>query len=1162
MYGAYFSNLLEFYAHFLRIMKLSVFLILIGISNLFASTSYSQETHLSIHLKNGTIKELFEQIQKQSEFILFYKDSQLDIGKKLNVVFEKATVQQILEKVFENTTVRFDIIDRQIVIHSIKEPEVLANVDESHVIQEPNTRIIKGKVSDIKGGGIPGVSVLVKGTSIGIITENSGNFLLKIPTDAKVLTFSFVGMKSQEIGIGEKSLINVVLEEETVGIEEVVAVGYSRQSQVTITGSVSSIKSDELKSISAPTMGEGILGKVAGIQMTQVAGTPGESDPTMFIRGIGTLNQTDPLFIIDGVPNSQRAFMQLNPSSILQMSILKDASATAVYGVRGANGVIIVETKRGGIGAAKIDASISTGFQQPTQLMDFANSYQWATAYNELLTNDGSTNNFITDDQLKHYQTNDQPIIYPSKLWVGEILNNVAAESRANVNISGGTKDIRYYTSLSYFHQDGLIKQYGPAMENFGYDRYNLQTNIDVNITKSTTLSFTTRARYGLRTEPLPVGTVTMATLWSRLYNIPPMTSLGLIDDKLVVPDSRYLPAPVAFREESFVQNLYKGDYRKVTENLFDFNFDFVQKFGDLFPALEGLSFRTKMGYRAGFDRNKLILGGNNALYIAKYNSDAAVPNSDLSDTDVVLQKSGVNTTKSWSTWYAPDRYMYLEAGFEYLKSFNNHNVSALFLYNQNKDYFPPSSWNYSNIPTGNVGLVGRVTYNYKSRYLIEGNVGYNGSENFAKGKRFGIFPSVSGGWVVSEENFMKEISFISYLKLRASYGIVGNDQAGGASRFIYIGDSYNRNVNQYYGYNFGDNIPQFQPGVNEAKVGNKDVTWETATKQNYGLDIIFLNNSLTLNVDYAYEYRNNILSFRQSAPGFLAMDLPAVNIGEMENKGFEINLSYQGKIGDLKYMLNGNISRFVNKVLFMDELPPVEPYQTRTGHSVNSFYGYVWEGYYTAEEEAAINSEIEQGIAPSERTIAVPTGAFVKAGDMKYKDLNEDGIIDDIDTKVIGNPFYPQITAGLNGNLLYKNFDLNFGFQGAAEVSRIIEYRLPMGGSNTNSLWLPIYEGYWTPERAAAGTVEWPRLTQTNKAYNANASTFWVRDASYFRLKRAELGYTFTGIRGIDQLRVFVSGTNLFTLQKKEYKWSDPEVQNQAYPLLKMYNIGLQVNF
>jgi TonB-linked SusC/RagA family outer membrane protein len=1138
-------------------MHLMLLLLFAGIHICNATNIYFQSKMISMNMRNASVKEIFEQIEKNSEFIFFYKNADLDLYRKVSVQVNKQTIDKVLDQLFKDTDNTYFISDRQIFISKKR--------SEGNPISYEQTQtgiVITGNIVDNFEEPLPSVNIVLKGTQIGAISDHNGKFSITVPNESAILLFTYVGFEPQEITIGTQRQIKIKLKEATLAMEDVIVVGYSKQAKITLTGSISAIKQEYLQAISTPTLGEGILGKAAGISMTQSSGTPGESDPSVYIRGIGTFNATEPLFIIDGVPNSKRAFMQLNPASIKDISILKDASATAVYGVKGANGVIIVSTRRGNIGRPNIDTQFSYGIQQPRKLLEFADSYQYSLAYNQMLMSDGKTSGFISDEHIEHYKNNDEPLLFPNKNWVDEVINNIAPQMRANVNISGGTENIQYFTSISYFSQEGLLKQYGPAMADFGYDRLNLQTNVDINITPTTKLAFTGSSRIGNRKEPLPINTVTMGVLWSRLYNLPPMTSYGVHEGKFVNPDMRYLPEPIAFIEESFPQYLYRGDYRTAEENRFDFNFDFVQQLKGILSAFDGLNFRTKMGYRSGFDRNKIVQGGVNSVYTAIYNKDAVNPNPNLDGSQVVLKKTGEESTKSWRSWYSPNRYMYFEAGFDYEKTFNEHFISGLILYNQNKDYFPPNSWVYNNIPTGNVGLVGRVNYNYNQRYMAEVNLGYNGSENFAKNKRFGLFPSFSAGWIVNKEKFMKNISFINQLKLRFSYGIVGSDQAGGLSRFTYIGTSYERDIPQYYGYNFGNDIPQFRPGVLEASVGNAEVTWETAKKQNYGIDLDLFNNRLFLNVDYFYEYRDDILMAPKSTPGFAGFSMPMLNIGEVKNYGIDIVTGWNGKTRNFSYSFDGNFTYSKNEILFMDEIPPAEPYQTITGHHLNSYFGYVWDGYYTEEEVNIINQEREADVSPENRSLSAPTGAFVRSGDIKYVDLNNDGVIDTKDTKVIGHPKEPQIMIGLNGRLSWNNFDFSFGLQGVSRVSRELGYKQPFGSTNRNSLWLPFYEDAWTSERATAGIVKWPRLSVDNKTYNAQTSTFWIRDASYLRLKRVELGYTFQNLPVVKHLRVYISGTNLFTLQKDEYKWADPELYNQSYPLVKLYNIGLDVSF
>ncbi len=1026
---------------------------------------------------------------------------------------------------------------------------------------------VTGTITDAETGEpLPGVNIMVEGTYRGTISDVDGDYSIEVSPNAS-LVFSFVGYKTVTIPVGDQRVINVAMEAEVTELAEVVTVGYGKQSRITTTGAISSVQGVEIEKISMPTLGEALSGKIPGLQTIQQAGTPGASDPNIFLRGLGTLNNNEPLFVIDGVPSTKRTFMQLNPSSISDISVLKDASSTAVYGIKGANGVIIVSTKRGQTGKISIDADVSYGTQVATNLLEYTNSYQWTQAYNQTMINDGDSAGMIPQPIVDKFRTGEEPLLFTDHDWVEEFIGNAAREIKANVNITGGTDNVRYYTSLGYFKQGGFLEESDIYnWSNFNYNRFTLQTNLDIDLTPTTELNFTSRSRIGIRKNPNISDS--QFVLWRFLYESPPMAAVGFVDDRFVQLDDRYLPMVWKNSMPSLLAG--SGGYNETRENRIDVNLDLTQDLSVLSPILKGLDFRTKISYRVGFNQYKDQNGPYEAVYKSLYNIDAVSPNPSLGDSAIVLSRIQAPSPASYSKSYSANRYIYWEAALAYNRAFDDHTVGALFLYNQEMNYYPPGSWNYSNIPTGSAGLVGRVTYDYNKKYLIEFNLGYNGSENFAKDKRYGFFPSISAGWVLSNERFMDNLGFISYLKMRGSYGIVGSDQVGGSARFIYIGDRYNRDGPLYYGYNFGVRVPELLPGVREESIGNPDLTWETARKQNYGIDIKFFDGLIGINFDYFYEYRDDILMYRNTAPLWLAIELPPLNIGEVENQGFEVMTSLNGRSGDFTYNLAVNVGRAVNTILYMDEIPPAEPYQTMTGHPLGSPYGYVWEGFYSEEEVEQINYDRNNVEDPANYTYPIPTSAYVQPGDMKYRDLNGDNIINELDTKVIEYPNQPQVTGGINANFGYKGFDLTLGFHGVTEVTRSLGYSLGdyFGATNNRSLFLPHYENSWTPERAAEGTAEWPRLTFVNKQYNQQPSTFWVRDGSYLRLRHAELGYTFQrGVIsriGIEGIRIYLRGNNLFTWKKDEMKWIDPERQpnNLTYPLIKTYTVGLKVNF
>ena len=789
-------------------------------------------------------------------------------------------------------------------------------------VEVQQNRVIKGVVKDEKGELLIGVNVVVKDNpAIGTVTDVDGAFTLSVPQGTKALRVSYIGYKELDIRLGEKNSLNIILEEDALQLGEVQVIAYGTQKKVTVTGAISSIGSDELLKTPAASMGNALSGKMPGLSSVQYSGQPGGDDPTLLVRGIGTLGGgTAPLVLVDGV---ERAFFQMDPNEVEDITILKDASATAVFGVRGANGVILVTTKRGEKGNAKVSFSTSVGVQLPTRLLDFTNSYQYATYYNEAQMNDGvkPENVRFSPEIVQAFKDHSQPLLYPDMDWMDYLLNDAAFQSQHNVNVSGGTDRVKYFVSAGLFTQDGIFKTFDTGYDfNFKYKRYNYRANLDFEVTKTTDLSVNIGGRVEDRNRP--ISSSSDAELFRFIYRATPFSGAGIVDGKWIKSNPDYIPGTDNENSEDALNAYYGRGYTSSVNNVLNTDVTLKQSLDFI---TKGLSFKIKGAY-------------NSAYYHTKKRSNKIPYYTPLLDenNNVVFRKSGPNSELGYEETRDADRNWYAEASLNYKRKFKKHNVSALLLYNQSKSYYPAQN---PDIPTGYVGLVGRVTYDYATRYLVDFNIGYNGSENFAPGKRYGIFPAVSLGWIVSEEKFMKKnLPFISYLKLRGSYGVVGNDKIGN-NRFLYLPDSYAFGGGGYF---FGTNVNKNQPGVYEGRIGNKGVTWEKAYKQNYGIDIYFLDSRLKLNFDYFYDHREDILITRNNMPGFLGMTLPAVNYGVVDNKGFEVSVGWNDKIGDkFKYWVNANLSHAKNKIVEMDEVKRNEEYLYRTGLPVGQPFAY-----------------------------------------------------------------------------------------------------------------------------------------------------------------------------------------------------------------------------
>lgn len=993
-----------------------------------------------------------------------------------------------------------------------------------------------------------GASIVIKGTVRGTVTDVDGNFKLAVPVGS-VIVVSFVGYESKEIQTGEERSIQVQLSESVSELHEVQIIAYGVQKKVTITGALSSINNEELLKSPVGNMANALMGKVTGLAGVQTTGQPGADNATLYVRGVGSLSVSlsTPLMLVDGV---ERSFFQLDPNDIEDITVLKDASATAVFGVRGANGVILVTTKRGAAGKAKISVSTSYGWQIPSRIPKFADSYRYATTYVNAQRHDGVSEDQLafSPDIIEKFRTGSDPVVYPSTDWTDLMIRNSALQTQHNFNISGGTENIKYYASLGVFTQDGLFKVFKESGNDkgFKYNRYNYRINMDISVTKTTSVRINLGGYLNDRQEPnYNNGTYTnVRYLFRDVYSAVPFAGSGIVDGKWAITNRNL------FSIGNYADGLntyYGKGYNNLTQNVLNFDFQLNQKLDVL---AKGLNVHVKGAYNSGVSFTKRREGRADK-YEAIYNNEGNLIYRKTQDHQVLGYSESTGQSRDW----------YLEAALGYSRDFGEHHVTALAMYNQSMIYYYPNSPNeFAGIPRSYVGLVGRATYNYRTRYLLDFSTGYNGSENFAEGQRFGVFPAGSIGWIISEENFFEPVkTVIPYLKFRGSYGIVGNDRVSNHSRFLYLPDKY---LISSGNYSFGTNTSTLIAGAVESSKGNPNVTWETSAKQNYGLDAKFLANRLTFNFDCFIEHRKDILLSRSVTPGYLAVILPIANIGKVDNRGYEINLRWDDSTNDLNYYIGANLSYAKNKIKFTDEIRYPHDWMQSEGKPVGQQFGYVFDGYFT-ESEAANYASVkgtEGGIADQ------GSGYMPLAGDVKYKDLNGDYKIDEKDRRDIGYPVYPFYTAGLNLGASFKGFDLSMTWVGVFEASRLLSssYRIPYGESNNSSLMTYMMDEAWTPERGDAADA--PALTFKNKSHNYLDSDLWLRDASYIRLKNIEIGYSFQNnvLRKmhLSSLRIYASGYNLLTFDKLKIADPEADTSGQVYPLMKIVNVGLKFSF
>jgi len=988
----------------------------------------------------------------------------------------------------------------------------------------------KGVVVDVQKMPLPGVNVYIKGTTQGTITDRDGKYTLSVSGTNTVLVFSFIGYKTQEVIVGEQSTINVTLEESVTNLDELVVVGYGQQKRESVVAALSTITATGLKQTPASNLGIALAGRLPGLTVLQRSGVPGGEAMEFYIRGRSTVNGQQPLTLVDGV---ERDFRALDPREVETITILKDASATAVYGVRGANGVIMITTRRGKAGKPVIDVTAEQSWQAPTRLPEMVSAYDYALLRNQVETQNGR-NPIYNDYALERYRLGDKRDLYPVRNFVDEFMRDAFPMERVNVNVSGGSDKMRYFTTVGYLYQEGIFRT--EKFSEYNYDpkskanRVNFRSNFDIDLTPTLKMFLNVSGYMQKKNDPVIVPNnsayLNDVAGYSIVIGSLIQTPNNYHNDK--TPDGEVLTTslkggninnvPYGMLNRSGFRNTQTN---QVTATLgVDQNLDFIT---------QGLSAKVVVSYDA-FSSNQQVRQRTFQLY--EVMKDAAAPDSvSYSPTGTMI-----NSPLSDSQYQSFNNLFNIDASINYARSFGVHDVSGMLLFNRYQRVIN------IDLPYNYIGFVGRATYGYARRYLGEINFGYNGSEQFAPGHKMGFFPSVSLGWVMSEEGFMQQAApWLTFAKLRVSYGQVGNDNMNG-SRFAFL---------------------TLWNGSYESQIGNTELKWEKANKYNIGLETSFFND-FSFDADFFYEKRNNILI---SADGLVPTGvfgtggvynsgiIPKVNAGEIENKGFELTFGYQKSINSdcrIDIRLNSAFNR--NKVLYLSEVLYPEDYAYRlrsTGFRIGQNFGYETAGFFNTQQE------ILDWYDQSE------LGATPKLGDLKYKDKNGDGIINDKDQVPIGNPEVPEWTFGGAFSFQYKSFDFSMMWQGVAARSYLLTGQKIWETNNFNE-W---HKEAWSQERYDKGLkITYPRLEPGSNASKL-AADFWYADGSYIRLKNVELGYTLpeklSKKINASSIRFYVNGLNLLTFDNYPVKYQDPEQNNELlYPVFKAYNVGLNISF
>ncbi|QGY42423.1 SusC/RagA family TonB-linked outer membrane protein [Maribellus comscasis] len=1088
----------------LRIMKLTTIILLI--SNMFVSASvYSQSTKLTLKYSQITFGELFQKIEEQSEFRFAFSNSQLNPNKKIQVDMKNATLESILKETLPED-VAYEIIDRYVVI---------TNVGSSENIRFRQQQSVSGKVTDSNGLPLPGVTVIIKGTTAGAVTDINGNYSLTLQSESDILIFSFVGLLTQEVEVNSRSTIDITMQEDVLGVEEVVVVGYGSQKKVNLTGAIASVAGEDLARRQVAQTSMVLQGVAPGVVVTQRNGQPGRDGGTISIRGKTTLGNSAPLVLVDGI---EMGINNIDPTLIESVSILKDAASASIYGSRAANGVILVTTKRAQKDVLSVSYNGYIGTQRPTDIPNMVGAIDHMLLTNEAYVNVGKSP-LYSDEYIEEYRANmaTNPDKYPDTDWYDQVLTENALMQSHFLTMNGGSEKVRVLASLGYLDQGGI-------MSNTDFKRYTLRINTDMQLTNSFSAQIDAHIKQALLTEPSR-GT-SSAIHWSG--RIPANQTAVLSDGSW--GEGWNGDNPVAFTKD--------GGLNKSESPSFTMNLVLKYKPVDWFTA--------DLSYSPNYWQSNV---SDFVKAIQTYRWDG-------SESYKAPQKSTLTTSHN------KNLHNNLRSTATFDKTFGNHGLKLLLGYQQ-EDYRNDGlsgyreSFPFPDYPVLNSGgeenqksygwasewalqsFFGRLNYNFKEKYLFEANFRQDGSSRFVQGRKWGFFPSFSAGWRISEESFFESLRpVVNNLKIRASWGQLGNQDIGTYP--------FSSDVNLGLKYVFDKQVAS---GAGITDLANTEISWETTTASNVGLDITLLEK-INVVAEYYYKVTDDIL-LALDIPRIIGMNAPEQNAGKVENRGWDLGINYVDWDNEFKYEIGINVSDVKNKVLDLKGVNKTGTTVNHEGYPMWSIYGLEADGFITEDD---FNEDGTYKHATQYGTIA--------PGDIKYVDQNNDSIINSSDYKIIGETI-PRYTFGFTFNGQYKNFDLGIFIQGVGKADGLIRDQgiMPflMGGTVQEQ-----HKDRWTPDNTDA---TFPRFA-FNETNNEQTSSFWMRDAAYMRLKNIQLGYTFpsTVLKKIkaQKLRVYVSGQNILTLDNfwKGYDVEAPVGNGGYYPQVKTYSIGVDVKF
>ena len=1011
---------------------------------------------------------------------------------------------------------------------------------------------VTGKVTDLMEDAIPGVSVVIRGTTNGTTTDINGEYSISVPRDTSALQFSFLGYETQIIVVGTQRVISVMMKDATLSLEEVSVVAFAKQKKESVLGSIATIRPSELR-VPSSNITTAFAGRVAGLISYQQSGEPGRDNASFFIRGItsfGAESKKDPLILIDGMELSTEELVRLNTDDIASFSIMKDATATALYGARGANGVIYVTTKEGKEGKATVNVRLESSFSTPTKKIELADPVTYMRMHNESLkTRNPNATYLYSPEKIYMTERGLYPDVFPAVDWYDTMFNDITPSYRANMSISGGGAIARYYVAVNVTEDKGSLKvdKRNNFNSNIDLIKLNVRSNVNINLTKTTEMILRMSATMDDYSGPVNGG--------EKMYN-QVMRANPVLFTPWYKPDEYFSYAKhILFgnAEGSNYVNPYaeaqKG-YREYSNNLMHVQFEGKQK---LNMITEGLTARVMVNFNRESYFNVSRQYDPYFYNVSSYN---------LVENSYILRR--LSTGTDFINYSPHDRRVnttfYLEAATEYNRTFDDaHALNALLVYTM-RNYKVGVAENLQlSLPSRNLGVSGRLAYNYDLRYFAEFNFGYNGSERFAKNNRFGFFPSVGGAWMLSNEPFFYSLKDrIPVVKLKATYGLVGNDAIGSANdRFFYLSE-----VELYTGknVNWGTQLNHNPGGVNVTRYANPSIGWETAYKSNIGLELTTQSGFSTI-MEVFHERRENILVNRVIPSTMGIVPSIKANLGKAEGQGFDMELNYEKILNNGLWMSGRGTFTFARSKVLEWEEPDYSatPWKSRVGQAINQEWGYIAERLFIDEAEVRNSpTQFEDYMA----------------GDIKYRDVNGDGIISELDMVPIGHPTVPEINYGFGFSTGYKGFDFSFFFQGSARQSfwfdngRVAPFQ--NGDSDPRDYMLgqnqvikAFADSYWSESNMDPYAV-WPRLSNNAVVNNNQRSTWFMQDAGFIRLKSVEFGYTLPATLlnriHLKNMRVYVSGTNLLCWSR--FKLWDPEMAGNGlgYPIQRVFNVGLNI--